>query len=325
MNINHKLIVNMDELNETEFPLDKLFSLKVNSNDVKYEFLIRFSSSNKNLICFGSGAYDPKKLSPPIYNRHSWQKEFKESVIYYNDPTLYNSSNRPLKYNSPRLPLGWGIGKHEDWYLSTIANIIVILASKNKIKPENILFFGSSGGGFTSVILSTLIKNSSAIVNNPQMFCWALPDHFDNIINVCFDNLDINFVLNKYKYRFSVIELFKRENYVPLIKYLININSKVDLVDQFIPFINELASFEKLDNDLIILAYSSENGHNGVLSPEDTIAMIKEHFNSKNVSIKNNEFTSNNYNLTNEYQAYLSDKKAYEKKINKFRINLNEK
>ena len=135
--------------------------MEVNYNNVKYEFLVRFSNTNKNLICPGSGAYDPKKISPPIYNRYTWQNEFEESVIYYNDPTLYNIPKSPLKYNIPRLPLGWGIGKHDEWYISVVADIIRILALKNNIKSENILFFGSSGGGFTSIILASLIKNSS--------------------------------------------------------------------------------------------------------------------------------------------------------------------
>ena len=56
MNTNKKFILNMDELEYAKFPLDELFSLEVNNNNVKYEFIIRFSSINKNLICFGSGA-----------------------------------------------------------------------------------------------------------------------------------------------------------------------------------------------------------------------------------------------------------------------------
>ena len=68
------------------------------------------------------------------------------------------------------------MGKIDDWYLLVIADIIQILALKNNIKPKNVLFFGSSGGGFTAIMLSTFIKNSSVIVNNPQIFCRGLKE-----------------------------------------------------------------------------------------------------------------------------------------------------
>jgi hypothetical protein len=269
-----KFILNdMDVIELFNFPLDELFELEVNHNNVKYEFLIRFSSNNKNMICFGSGAYNPKKYSPPVYNRHTWQSEFEESVLYYNDPTLYNN---------PKLTLGWGVGKNEEWYLSVMAEIIHILAKKNDIKPKNMLFFGSSGGGFTSIILSTLFKNSSAIVNNPQLFLsnyWK--SHFDNMINSCFDNLELKTILTEYKYRFDVIELFKLKENVPHITYLVNKNSKEDLTNQLIPFINGLASLEHFNDQLNILLYSAENGHDGVVGKTETIKLIKKNFEKK--------------------------------------------
>lgn len=105
MKTKRRFILDIEELVSAEFPLDELFSLEVHHNDVKYEFLVRFASSNNNLICFGSGAYNPQRLSPPIFNRYSWQSEFEESVIYYNDPTLYLD---------PELRLGWGVGKNDE-------------------------------------------------------------------------------------------------------------------------------------------------------------------------------------------------------------------
>lgn len=144
-----KLVVDFEELKLFNFPLDELFELQVNYKNIKYEFLARFASQNRNMICFGSGAINRKHFSLPLYNRHSWNGEFEESVIYYNDPTLYNNNE---------ITLGWGIGKIEEWYLLSISHIIKILSNINEIKPENMLFFGSSGGGFTSVILAVMFK-----------------------------------------------------------------------------------------------------------------------------------------------------------------------
>lgn len=275
----------MDELESVELPLDELFYLQVNDDNIKYEFLIRFSSSNKNVICLGSGAYSPKEsISPPIFRRHTWQSEFEESVIYYNDPTLYND---------PDLLLGWGVGKNDKWYLQNIAEIIIRLAKKNHIDSKNILFFGSSGGGFTALMLATIIKKSSVLVNNPQMFLFNyLKAPFNKMIDSCFDNSDLDKILKKYKYRFDVVELFKREKYMPQISYVVNINSENDILNQLIPFINSLSSFEYFNDQLSqygsplakvnILLYQDERGHGGIFSTRETINMIKNHFNENN-------------------------------------------
>lgn len=288
---NQKFVCEIDELKFLEFPLDELFFLQVNHNNVKYEFLIRFSSNNKNLICFGSGAYAPEeKISLPIFRRHSWQNKFEESVIYYNDPTLYNN---------PDLLLGWGVGKNDEWYLMVISNIIRILASKNDISPENMLFFGSSGGGFTSIILSTFIKNSAVMVNNPQMFLIKYVSAvFDKMINSCFDNLELETILTQYNYRFDVVEIFKHEQHMPQITYIVNTDSENDIFNQLIPFINSLASFEHF-NIINVILYHDEQGHGGVFDTQETIKLIKNHFNENNRSLINNQI----YSLRNQLVA----------------------
>lgn len=266
---NKRTLVDINELKSARFPLDELFYLIVKNDNVKYQFLVRFSSTNKNLICFGSGAYDPKRLSPPIFRRHSWQHRFEESVIYYNDPTLYVD---------PDIIIGWGVGKNDKWYLQDITKIISVLAAKNGVKSKNILFFGSSGGGFTALILSAFIKKSTVIVNNPQIFLANYAkQHFNQMVDSCFDNLDFNTILTKYGYRFDVLEIFKREKYMPNITYLVNIDSKPDISNQLIPFINHISSFEYF-NDVTILLYHAENGHEGIFDTEETINIIKNHF-----------------------------------------------
>ena len=72
MYTDNQFVIDMDELKFADIPVNRFFHLQVNYNNVKYEFLIRFSSTNKNLVCFGSGAYDPTNFKPPVYNRHSW-------------------------------------------------------------------------------------------------------------------------------------------------------------------------------------------------------------------------------------------------------------
>ena len=156
--------LNYDEVEKYDFPLDEVFGLKVNKDNVTYDFIINFSSSNKNLICCGNGAHtrnkttkDGKLVKPPYLDRWSWYKYFEESFISFSDPTfLYDDEIR----------LGWYVGTKKSWYLEVVSNIIDKLARNQKIITENILFFGSSGGGLAAVGLATLLKGSKCFVNN---------------------------------------------------------------------------------------------------------------------------------------------------------------
>ncbi|MBZ9570431.1 hypothetical protein KQY27_02585 [Methanobrevibacter sp. TMH8] len=263
----------LDEIFDYDFPQDELFGLEILENNVKYEFLIKLSSFNKNLICFGSGAYKnsgPKATFPPIFNRWSWYEDFEESVLLYNDPTLYLEEN---------VKLGWGVGSKDDYYLETISKIIELFAETNGISNNNILFYGSSGGGFTSIILGTLIKESKVLVNNAQLVLknYYHKNVYKRMIKACFGNLDNNSIYEDYGHRLSVLEMFKKENYVPPIVYYVNSESKQDIINQCIPFIEGFLEIPFLKDKVEIIFYSNnqKNKHNP-LSNKKTVEIIKK-------------------------------------------------
>ena len=155
--------IDMDEIISYNFPLDKPFGLEIIHNEITYDFIIRLSSNNHNLICFGSGHNSRNMrnsknqiITPPFLNRWSYYKYFNESIIAYADPTFFRDEN---------ITLGWYVGGDE-WYLKVISEIIKKICINHNINQNNILFYGSSGGGFASIGLATLIKDSKALVNN---------------------------------------------------------------------------------------------------------------------------------------------------------------
>ena len=159
---NTEIHLKIDEIEDFKFPQDKDFKLKVTHNNVEYDFVVKLSSRNKNLIAFGSGAFSRdrttssgKLIKPPYIHRWSWHKYFDESFIAYADPMFYLDDE---------LTLGWYVGE-KDWYLEIISKIIEKICINQNSSHNNILFFGSSGGGFSSIGLSCLIKDSKALVN----------------------------------------------------------------------------------------------------------------------------------------------------------------
>lgn len=265
------------------FPIDEQFELEINYKQVKYEFLVRLSSSKEGLICFGPAAYNPDDFSPPIYIRHSWHEDFESSTIFYNDPTTYNFKDYQ-DYRSPNHRGGWGVGKLDDYYLENIGKIIKILAEHHHIGREKIIFFGSSSGGFCSIMLATLLKTPIVVVNNPQTILKPDSNNFKDLIDCCFQGREENIEL--YKHRFNVVEMFKKEKFMPNIIYFINIRSPIDLNSNCIPLIESLPFIEFSSNKLEIIMYSDDLGHMGFYPKEETIKFLEDLLDSKGDKLK---------------------------------------
>lgn len=283
-----KIEIDFDKLNEFILDEDDEFLLVVKKNDINFEFLIKRKIDSKNLIVFGSGAYDINKLKPPIFQRYSWINEFDENVIYYNDPTLYLSD----------ITLGWGYGTKNIYYLRIIYEILNKLINIMKIQAKNTVFYGSSGGGFMSIILSTYLKGSTAIVNNPQVDITKYhTKHINKLFSKIYPNKDIDDVFKLNKERLSVVEMFKKENYVPRIVYYQNIACKFDMENQFNTFINEIKTIDEKDFYIPIdikLYFNKEENHNP-LSKNKTINIIKNQLEINNkfkniIEIKNSNW-----------------------------------
>ncbi|WP_241766067.1 hypothetical protein [Bacillus thuringiensis] len=179
------IIVQYEELYKSEFIYNKPFILTVNWNNTKYEFFINLKPNASNLLVFGSGAYNPQKMKPPVFQRHSWIDHFEDSTIFYNDPTLYLG---PMN-------LGWGHGTAEKFYLEDIANIVQVIMQSIKITGDKVLFYGSSGGGFTSLVLAGLIRGSKALVNNPQTM---INNYYQSHVNRLFEIIHPNLSKKKF-------------------------------------------------------------------------------------------------------------------------------
>lgn len=275
---NKEINLKIDEIENFDFPQDEDFKLKVTHNNVEYDFVVKLSSRNKNLIAFGSGAFSRdrttssgKLIKPPYIHRWSWHKYFDESFIAYADPMFYLDDE---------LTLGWYVGE-KDWYLEIISKIIEKICINQNISHNNILFFGSSGGGFSSIGLSCLIKDSKALVNISSFSVRDISEqHYENLMNVLKRELNLSEeeIIEKINYRLDIIELFKYKHYIPPISYYINYNSELDLNERCMPFLNKILELDEFNNDLSIHFYHDSDETSGGHVPmgnKETINIIK--------------------------------------------------
>ena len=264
-----KINIDYIQLLKTKLPLNEPFLLTIDWLNVKYEFLVRIKNDSPNLLIFGSGAYQPSTMTLPLFHRHSWINNIHDSILFYNDPTLYLG----------KISLGWGHGNSERFYLEDISKLLHILASIMNIPNQRIFFYGSSAGGFMSLILSGFIKNSTAIVNNPQK---NLSKYRENNVNTLFKHAHPGMkkedILKTYADRINVIEFFKKINYVPKIYYLQNVKSKEDIENQLLPFIIGLQEIDEniISNSIQLDLYSNENEGHNPLGKQKTIDYLNK-------------------------------------------------
>lgn len=264
-----RLNTSINLLKESALPSsDVPYILTIQQNGVNYEFLIRYKNSKKALI-FGNGAYD-KIQSLPLFQRHSWIDDLDHTVIYYNDPTLYLGD----------ISIGWCCGSKDDHYLINIAEILKIIIDKFSVDNNKVVFYGSSAGGFTSMMLSTLFKGSTALVNNPQVYVNKFSEaHFLKLCEICFPNESPKDVLSKYEDRLNLPAFIKKQNYFPRIKYLQNAYCHYDMKTQCVPFISDLETSDKFlfsPERIDFIFYFDRNlGHNP-LSKEKSLYYINE-------------------------------------------------
>ncbi len=268
-----------DDVENYNFPLDEPFGLEVNYKGIKYCLIIRLSSNNKNLICCGPGAHgravetsEGKYKQPPFIHRWSWYKYFDESFIAYADPIFFYDE---------QITLGWLVGDKDQWYLETLSEIIKKICKNQNIYSNNVLFYGSSGGGFTSIGLGALIKGSKVLVNNSQMNILNYHEfHINNLFRILlkeYPGLTKNQIIRRFGYRLDVVKLFRKEKYVPPITYYVNAESDDDFYNHCIPFINDIKKLPFFNNDLTIHFYREiKDSTHGPLPIQKSVDVIKE-------------------------------------------------
>ena len=277
--IDNIISLKLEDIETYDFPQDQPFGLEIIENNALFYLIIKFSSTNKNFICMNPGAFDRDRytsdgelIEPPYFSRWSWYRYFDESVIISADPMIFRDKD---------IKIGWMIGEKNQWYVETLSTIIKKLAINQNVLADNILFFGSSGGGFVSICLATLIKNSKILVNNSQLSIPRYSEIFLNksldVVLPTFEGLTKEEIIDQYSYRLILTELFERENYAPHITYYVNVKSTPDIKKQALPFIREHVvqkPFKELD--IVFYSEEKEKPHNP-LPNKETINIIKSY------------------------------------------------
>jgi hypothetical protein len=252
-----EVTITIEELENYTIEKDLMYVLRVMKDRVPYEYLLHVRNDTDKLIVFHNGAVADGNVKSPVFQRHSWAKQLKTSSIFCMDPTLYVNSS---------LQVGWGIGQNENYYLENSSLILKEIIEKAGISLGNTAVYGSSAGGYLSILTGIYLKGSKVVADNAQFDVrnWIYKDALNNVILLCFDNVCDAL---QYKERFSVAEAFEKHGYVPKIYAHVNLASEADNSTQLVPFLKEaekLKSIQDYHEIEVILHYAPEKGHDGM-------------------------------------------------------------
>lgn len=263
-------INNISDLESIRIRNNKKIEIHYTSDNLTYCFLVRIKRSSKKLLVLSNGAINPQKKTPPVYMRHRWSDDFDASHIFLDDPTIHKNG----------LKIGWGQGIEEEFALEIYNEIIKTLARRLSIEDKDVYYYGSSAGGFMSLILASIHTDSNVIVNNPQTNVIKYAENYSvPLIESVYGNVD--YAYEKYSHRLDVIEAFKHYKHTPNMLYIQNRLCRPDMVNHYTPFMQKLnknkLNIEQLQS---FLYHNKKAGHNP-LGQDETVKIINNSMNVK--------------------------------------------
>lgn len=117
--------------------------------------LLLVRRESPNLVVIFHAAADPASVSLPIFVGQGITQNLDASVVFFSDPAL-----------DFQIPIGWYAGDLERPLQSDLQRVIRHVAAA--VGAGNIVFEGSSAGGFAALVYSHAIPGSLAVAVNPQ-------------------------------------------------------------------------------------------------------------------------------------------------------------
>lgn len=204
---------------------------ELNIEGILFEIFAHFEETSPHLIVFNPARVNRKRHKLPFFHRWTWAIKSGYSSIVMNDPTLYLDN----------LEIGWFQGLEKKHYLPIACKIIMFLTEQLNLFPKDILFCGSSAGGFSSLMMAGFIRQSSAFVINPQTNAFNFSKlRVEELLKASFSGINRKEARKKYATRFSIPDYYRSQNYVPRIFYMQNVSDFNHWTNHYLPLIETI-------------------------------------------------------------------------------------
>ncbi|MBD2845923.1 prolyl oligopeptidase family serine peptidase [Paenibacillus sp. IB182496] len=235
-----------------------LYSFEIDR--IKYDFLFS-PGEEKRLFVFFNGDFDRNKYTPPVFQRWSWASHFPGHCIYISDPSLNLCKN---------VGLAWYIGTKQISFTEKITMLVRKVAQITRVNEEDIVFYGSSGGGFASLFISKNFPAALTVAINPQIdLTRYYQNKVNDFLNELFDGFNIDDIKKYYYNRFSILE-HSKELISQRIIYAQNKLDKHHYNNHFKPFCKkmDLKLESGKENNIFKILFEHPEGHKRAETPE---------------------------------------------------------
>lgn len=223
---------------------DAFTELFVTEGGACFPILVKWRRHAKRILVFGQSAISNRDgLTLPIYHRWTWSDDFPNATcIWLSDPTLHLSET---------LLGGWFQGEPEHFYAETAAQIIANIASLCDIPTELIYFYGSSAGGFSSIVMADEL-NANAIAEIPQinMTKYHVKSVTDELLKHSLKCPTMDIAKEKFEYRMNIIARLTQRKSIPNITILQNVNDNIHMKNHIYPLLESLSAMHDTHTSL---------------------------------------------------------------------------
>ncbi|HCH27811.1 MULTISPECIES: hypothetical protein [Psychrobacter] len=186
-----------NSIEEITFKKDLVQDFSVEEKDIKLECRINQKVKNEYLVVAPNGAVDRKKYELPVFARWNYQNIFNSSILSISDPALLLDDS---------LRIGWFAGTNQLDITQFVSEVIIKVADKLGITHDKIIFWGSSSGGFASILLASKIDGSSFVsINGQSAINNYYAGHVEDYRKVFDSQSSIGEILQNYPSRWSII------------------------------------------------------------------------------------------------------------------------
>ena len=212
------------------FDIDELDTYRCtfqhNSNELDFT-LRRVEKSNVLIVAFPS-ALAKNESGEPIYHRWSWGEKFDANFVSLSDPS----------FRKVGLLGGWFIDDGNRDIIQEYSVLIKSIANDLGIANKNIVFYGSSMGGFGALMTASYFEGSLCVAEVPQIDLRNYPwkSAIAAIERKCLDGTNLEDFYKSYPERVSVIERMKKNSNFPNCEIISNFEDEEN---------NELLTLQK--------------------------------------------------------------------------------
>lgn len=236
---------------------------------IKLSVLAHIRKDSPILVVLFNGAAGEDYKGNPSFMRWSWANRAGFSFLSIDDPIVSSMG---------KTNLAWYVGTKDFDLQDYLNGLLIQILGQRELKPNKVVFYGSSGGGFASAMAAFRLRGSVAIVNNPQTNIFSYSKRFCDLFIECFGASEDDIKKNHY-HRFSLSHAMEYYNYLPRILYRQNTQDVIHVKNHLLKFqssyLNFIAGVGDYSNQLTVEYFNDKDGHSVFSSESDFVREVR--------------------------------------------------